>query len=224
MKQTQQTLKERVAEAALDYIDRPTILGIGSGTTVFELIRLLPKKRHYLQQVVAASQASCDLLNQCGITAVRSRDIEHIDLYLDGADELDHQLRMIKGGGAALTGEKILANLADRFICLVDQSKLHDRLGSFPLPIEIIPDSLSLVRAQLYKWGASSIEVCVQPTEWGNLLLRAAGLDFTTHDPLFWEERLNGLAGVVTNGVFAQRAADLALAASEEGVSVLYAN
>ncbi len=206
--------KQQVAEAALDYIEHPMVLGIGSGTTVFELIKRLPQRKQYLKTVVAASRASVERLMQCGITAVRSGDVEIIDLYLDGADEIDEHLCMIKGGGAALTGEKIMASMAARFICLVDRSKLCVCLGRSPLPIEIIPGALPLVRKRLLAWGASKIVVRDTMTEYGNLLLMVSGIDFVTHSPLFWERYLNQLPGVVTNGIFAQRPADQMLVAT----------
>ena len=220
---TQDELKTLVAQAALQYIVPGEIVGVGSGSTVNKFILALGTLKHRVRGAVSSSEASSALLRSQGIDLVDANLVEHLPVYVDGADELDPRGFMVKGGGAALTREKIVAALADRFVCIADASKLVDRLGRFPLPVEVIPmASARLMRQFRALGGAPEIRLrdgVPLRTDNGQIVLDVRGLSIT--DPLAFESMVNQWPGVVTVGVFAHQKASLCLLASETGVRTL---
>ena len=211
--------KRRAALAALDYIEDGKIIGIGTGSTVNHFIAALGSVRHRIAGAVSSSSASTARLETLGIPVMDLNDVEALDQYFDGADEATRERRLIKGGGAALTREKIVAAAARRFICLIDDSKLVRTLGTFPLPIEVVPMARALVSRQLTALGGRPVwrQGCV--TDNGNPILDVH--DLQIHDPVALERELNQLAGVVTVGLFAARPADVLLMGVDGGVQVL---
>ena len=220
---TQDELKTLVAQAALQYIVPGEIVGVGSGSTVNKFILALGTLKHRVRGAVSSSEASSALLRSQGIDLVDANLVEHLPVYVDGADEIDPRGFMVKGGGAALTREKIVAALADRFVCIADASKLVDRLGRFPLPVEVIPmASARLMRQFRALGGAPEIRLrdgVPLRTDNGQIVLDVRGLSIT--DPLAFESMVNQWPGVVTVGVFAHQKASLCLLASETGVRTL---
>ncbi len=220
---TQDELKTLVAHAALQYIVPGEIVGVGSGSTVNKFILALGTVKHRVRGAVSSSEASSELLRSQGIDLVDSNLVEHLPVYVDGADEIDPRGFMVKGGGAALTREKIVAALADRFVCIADGSKLVDTLGRFPLPVEVIPmASARLMRQFRALGGVPAIRLrngVPLRTDNGQILLDVRGLSIT--DPLAFESMVNQWPGVVTVGVFAHQKASLCLLASETGVRTL---
>ncbi len=220
---TQDELKTLVAQAALQYIVPGEIVGVGSGSTVNKFILALGTFKHRVRGAVSSSEASSALLRSQGIDLVDANLVEHLPVYIDGADEIDPRGFMVKGGGAALTREKIVAALADRFVCIADASKLVDRLGRFPLPVEVIPmASARLMRQFRALGGAPEIRLrdgVPLRTDNGQIVLDVRGLSIT--DPLAFESMVNQWPGVVTVGVFAHQKASLCLLASETGVRTL---
>lgn len=223
MPMDQNALKKAAAQAAIAYVPVDTIIGVGSGSTVNFFIAELAKMSHRIKAAVSSSEASSVLLKKANIEVMTLNDAGPLSVYIDGADEITPRLAMIKGGGAALTREKIVAAASDKFVCIADQSKLVDVLGRFPLPIEVIPIARSYVARELVKmgghpeWRMKNDKAVV--TDNGNWILDVHGM--TISEPTELEMRLNQIAGVVTNGLFALRGADIALLASIDGVQTL---
>jgi ribose 5-phosphate isomerase A len=207
--------KRAVAEAALAHLPKGGILGVGTGSTVNFLIDLLPGLQ--LEAAVASSKATEDRLKAVGIEVIELNQVASLDAYVDGADEIDRHLHMIKGGGAALTREKIVASVAREFICIVDESKWVDQLGrDFPVPVEVIPMARSSVARKIVALGGDPVYRGGVVTDNGNVILDVFNLNIL--NPVEMETLINNIPGVVTNGIFAQRGANLALIASDQGV------
>ena len=213
---TQDELKKQVAEAALKYVVEDAIVGVGSGSTVNFFIDALAKMKNRIEGAVAASEASAERLKKHGIRVVELNSVSELAVYVDGADEITEHLAMIKGGGGALTREKIVAAVARKFVCICDASKLVPVLGKFPLPLEVIPMARSYVGREMLKRGAQPVLRENFKTDNGNLILDCHGLAIL--DPPALETELNGIAGMVTNGLFARRGADVLLLGTPEGV------
>jgi len=211
--------KKAVAVAALDYIEEDTIIGIGTGSTANYFIDALAAKKHLIKGTVASSEASAQRLKSHGIEVFDLNSVHEISVYIDGADEIDAGLNLIKGGGGALTREKIVASVADKFVCIADDSKLVAVLGKFPLPVEVIPMARSAVARALVKLGGDPVHRVGFVTDNGNIILDTYHLKIT--QPLLLEQQLNNIVGVVCNGIFAQQAAHIALLGSDDGVKVL---
>jgi ribose 5-phosphate isomerase A len=212
------TKKHKVAESVLDLIDNDEILGIGSGSTVNILIEYLPKVKNKISRVVSSSLKSTELLKANGIEVVDLKSVGKLSKYVDGADEINKYLQMIKGGGGALTREKILAHNSNRFICIVDDSKKVSVLGTFPLPIEVIPIAQSAVALEVIKMGGRPVLRENFTTDNGNIILDVH--NFIIPEPLKLEKKINNIPGVVTNGIFALNHADLLLSAGDSGVNL----
>jgi len=208
--------KLAAARAALQFIEEEMIVGIGSGSTVNHLIDEIASRRQRLRGAVSSSEASTARLRAAGIEVLDLNRTGDLELYIDGADETDAHRRLIKGGGAALTREKIVAAASRRFVCIVDESKQVDVLGRFPLPVEVIPMARSYVARQLVKLGGQPMWRENVLTDNGNQILDVHGLRIL--DPPALESALNDIAGVVTVGLFAKRAADVVLIGGPGGV------
>ncbi|WP_027950222.1 ribose-5-phosphate isomerase RpiA [Haliea salexigens] len=223
---TQDALKQAVAQAALDHIrpqlERDTVLGIGTGSTANLFIALLASLRGEINTTVASSEASAERLRQHGIHVSDLNSVPQVDFYIDGADEANAALQLIKGGGAALTREKIVAAVARTFICIADESKRVHTLGQFPLPVEVIPMARSHVARELVKLGGDPIYREGVVTDNGNVILDVH--NFSIPQPLAMEAKINNITGVVTNGLFALRPADVLLLGTAEGVETLRAS
>lgn len=213
------TGKQRAAETALKYITEDTIIGVGTGSTVNLFIDALAARKLRIRGAVSSSNASTERLRGHGIEVFDLNTTGDIEVYIDGADEADPQLRLIKGGGAALTREKIVAAASRQFVCIVDASKQVDVLGRFPLPVEVIPMARSYVARQLVKLGGQPVWRENVVTDNGNVILDVHGLRIV--DPVGMETKINQIVGVVTVGLFAQRPADVLIVGSEQGVSIL---
>ncbi|AZZ94341.1 ribose-5-phosphate isomerase RpiA [Hahella sp. KA22] len=219
----QDELKQAVAKAALEYIkphlQTDTILGIGTGSTANYFIDALAEVRTQFEGAVASSEASAERLKKHNIPVYELNAVSGLEFYIDGADETNPRLELIKGGGAALTREKIVAANAKTFICIADESKWVDVLGDFPLPIEVIPMARSYVARELVKLGGDPVyrEGCV--TDNGNIILDVFNLRIL--EPVKLEQQINQITGVVTNGLFAMRPADVLLLGSQEGVKTI---
>jgi ribose 5-phosphate isomerase A len=220
---TQDEMKQAVARAALDYIrgrlNADSIIGVGTGSTANCFIDELAGIRHLFEAAVASSEATAERLRGHGIPVYDLNAVAGLDLYIDGADEFDAGLNLIKGGGGALTREKIVASAAREFVCIVDASKRVDCLGAFPLPVEVIPMARSLVARELVRLGGQPELREGFVTDNGNLILDVYNLEI--RDPKGFETALNNLVGVVTNGLFAHRGADVVLMGTPEGVETL---
>ena len=212
------TKKHKVAESVLDLIDNDEILGIGSGSTVNILIEYLPKVKNKISRVVSSSLKSTELLKANGFEVVDLKSVGKLSKYVDGADEINKYLQMIKGGGGALTREKILAHNSNRFICIVDDSKKVSVLGTFPLPIEVIPIAQSSVALEIIRMGGRPVLRENFTTDNGNIILDVH--NFIISEPIKLEKKINNIPGVVTNGIFALNHADLLLSASDSGVNL----
>ena len=217
---TQDELKQAVAEAAVDYI-RPkltnhSVIGVGTGSTANLFIDELAKSKHLFKGTVASSDASAARLQGHHIPVYDLNDIDHLEVYVDGADESDANLCLIKGGGAALTREKIVAACSGEFVCIADESKWVDVLGGFPLPVEVIPMARNYVMGELIKLGGNPIYRAGVITDNGNEIIDVHDLHIT--DPITLETKLNHIVGVVTNGLFAHRPADILLLGRKTGV------
>ena len=208
--------KQAAAEAALDFIESGEILGVGTGSTTNFFIDALAKVKGKIDGVVSSSEASSERLRAIGLPVLDLNRTGDLSLYVDGADEATKHLHLIKGGGGALTREKIVASASRRFVCITDQSKLSDHLGSFPLPIEVIPMAQSLVARKIIAMGGQPELRAGFTTDNGNLILDVKNLDLT--DPSSMEAKLNLLAGVVDNGLFAVRRADVLIVGTSHGV------
>ena len=212
---SQDQLKELVAREALKYVQDP-IVGVGSGSTVFKFIDALASIKHKIDGAVAASEASAERLKKHGIRVFDLNSVNELPVYIDGADEITEHLHMIKGGGGALTREKITAAVARKFVCICDASKLVPVLGRFPLPVEVIPMARSYVAREIVKMGGHPQLREGFTTDNGNVVLDCHGM--TLLDPPNTESELNQIAGVVSNGIFARRPADVLLLAEASGV------
>ena len=212
------TKKHKVAESVLDLIDNDEILGIGSGSTVNILIQNLPKIKNKISRVVSSSLKSTELLKANGFEVTDLKSVGKLSKYVDGADEINKYLQMIKGGGGALTREKILAHNSNRFICIVDDSKKVSVLGTFPLPIEVIPIAQSAIALELIKMGGRPVLRDNFTTDNGNIILDVH--NFIIPEPIKLEKKINNIPGVVTNGIFALNHADLLLSAGDSGVNL----
>jgi ribose 5-phosphate isomerase A len=213
---TQDELKKLVAEAALKYVVEDAVVGVGSGSTVNLFIDALVGIKGRIEGAVAASEASAERLKKHGIRVFDLNSVAEIPVYIDGADEITEHLHMIKGGGGALTREKIVAAVARSFVCICDASKLVQVLGKFPLPLEVIPMARGHVGREMLRRKAQPVLRENFKTDNGNLILDCHGL--TILDPPALEMELNGIAGVVTNGLFARRGADVLLLGTPDGV------
>ena len=216
--------KQRAARAALDYVlanglEPGAIIGVGTGSTVNCFIDVLANVRERIGAAVSSSNATTARLQAIGIKVLDLNDVDNLRFYVDGADEATRARHLIKGGGAALTREKIVTAAASRFVCIVDDSKVVDRLGKFPLPIEVIPMARSLIARQLVAVGGRPVWRQGVVTDNGNHILDVH--DLVIADPPALEEQLNQLAGVVTVGLFAHRPADVLLIASDSGTEVI---
>lgn len=218
---TQDELKKAAALAALDYIIDGSIVGVGTGSTVNHFIDALAGMRERILGAVSSSEASSRRLVGHGIAVFDLNGIESLPIYVDGADEIDGSFAMIKGGGGALTREKIVAAVSERFICICDASKQVKELGGFPLPVEVIPMACGHVSRELRRLGGEPRLREGFVTDNGNLILDVHGLRIS--DPVAMETRINQIVGVVTNGLFAQRGADVLLLAGAGGVERLQA-
>ena len=216
---TQDELKVMVAKAALDYIPSGSVLGVGSGSTVMKFIEQIGINKVPVSAAVSSSNKTTEALKAIGVNVVDPNETQPYEVYIDGADEVDPNFNMIKGGGACLTREKILTSMAKKFICIVDKSKLVETLGKFPLPVEIIPMAREQVARTLRALGGEPVlrKDCI--TDNGCEILDVHGLNIT--DPLALEQKINQIPGVVTVGLFAAKGADIVLYATEEGVKVL---
>ncbi|MEH6551851.1 MAG: ribose-5-phosphate isomerase RpiA [Pseudomonadales bacterium] len=216
----QDELKRAVAQAALDYIrphlEEEMIIGIGTGSTANCFIDALAAVKVEFDGAVASSEASAERLRQHGIPVYELNSVNEIRFYIDGADESDHQMNLIKGGGAALTREKIVAAVSREFICIADDSKLVKTLGAFPLPVEVIPMARSHVGRELVKLGGDPVYREGVITDNGNIILDV--YNFPIAQPFATERAINGIVGVVTNGLFAARGADVLLLGTQNGV------
>ena len=208
--------KRQVAQAALEYVVRDTVIGVGTGSTANYFIDALASIKHTIEGTVASSQATAQRLKTHGIPVLELNSVDEISVYVDGADEATRHLHLIKGGGGALTREKIVAAVSKRFICIADDSKLVDVLGKFPLPIEVIPMARSYVARQVVKMGGKPVWREGFTTDNGNVILDVHNLQIV--DPVKLESELNQIVGVVTNGLFAHRPADVLLLGSESGI------
>ena len=211
--------KRNAAEASLEFIEPGVILGVGTGSTVNFLIDMLPDVKDRIDQVVSSSAVTTALLEERGFEVSTLNKVGDIDLYIDGADEATKRLHLIKGGGGALTREKVLAGAARRFVCIVDESKLVGMLGTFPLPVEVLPMAQAFVARKLVKMRAQPVWRENFVTDNGNHILDVH--DLAISNPLEMENRLNQIPGVLTVGIFAQRSADILLIASDSGVREL---
>lgn len=215
----QQEKKLLAAKASLDYIPQGAVLGVGTGSTVNELIDLLPSVRERIEAIVSSSRATTERLEKLGFEVSMLNSVGDVDVYIDGADEATKHLQLIKGGGGALTREKILAGASRKFVCIIDDSKLVGMLGAFPLPIEVIPMAQSFVARKMVKMRGQPIWRENFVTDNGNHILDVHNLKIT--NPLEMETRINQIPGVVTVGIFAHRPADVLIIANDTGVRVM---
>ena len=216
---TQDELKQAVAREAIKYVVEDAIIGVGSGSTVNYFIDELAKIKHRIDGAVASSQATADRLKAHGIRVVDLNSVDELPVYIDGADEITEHFAMIKGGGGALTREKIVSAVARQFVCIADASKLVGVLGKFPLPVEVIPMARSYVGREMVKLGGQPALRQGFTTDNGNLILDVYGLNILK--PMELEAEIDGITGVVCNGLFARRGADLLLLGAADGVKVL---
>ncbi|WP_462159014.1 ribose-5-phosphate isomerase RpiA [Pseudoalteromonas sp. GB56] len=212
---TQDEMKKAAAWAALEYVKKDTIVGVGTGSTVNHFIDALATVKDDIRGAVSSSQASTERLKALGIEVFELNDVDALDIYVDGADEINTHNEMIKGGGAALTREKIVAAVAKQFICIVDNTKLVDTMGEFPLPVEVIPMARSYVAREIVKLGGDPVYRQGVVTDNGNVILDVHNLHIVDAKSL--EQTLNQVVGVVTNGLFAHRGADTVIIGTPEG-------
>ncbi len=215
----QDARKQAVAKAALAYVEDDSIVGVGTGSTADFFIDALAGIKGRIAGAVASSEKTAARLQQHGIRVVELNSVSELTVYVDGADEITEHMAMIKGGGGALTREKVVAAVAQRFVCIADASKLVPVLGKFPLPVEVIPMAQSYVGRQMVKLGGMPRLRQGFSTDNGNLIIDVHGLSIV--DPVALESRINNIAGVVTVGLFAQRPADVLLLGGAEGVRTL---
>nr|WP_019363952.1 ribose-5-phosphate isomerase RpiA [Pseudomonas luteola] len=219
----QDQLKQAVAQAAVDYIlphlSRDSVIGVGTGSTANFFIDLLAQHKMEFDGAVASSEATAERLKKHGIPVYDLNGVNYLEFYIDGADEANEHLQLIKGGGAALTREKIVAAVAQTFICIADGSKRVDVLGEFPLPVEVIPMARSYVARELVKLGGDPVYREGVKTDNGNVILDVHNMHIL--DPIDLESKINNIVGVVTVGLFAARSADVLLLGTAEGVKTL---
>ena len=215
---TQDEMKKEAGWAALKYVEKGSIVGVGTGSTVNHFIDALGTMKEEIKGAVSSSVASTERLKELEIEVFDCNEVASLDIYVDGADEINADREMIKGGGAALTREKIVAAISDKFICIVDNTKAVDVLGEFPLPVEVIPMARSYVARELVKLGGDPAyrEGCT--TDNGNVILDVYGLKIT--NPKELEDKINALPGVVTVGLFAHRGADVVITGTPEGAKI----
>lgn len=216
---TQDELKRKVAEAALEYAKGVSVIGIGTGSTVNHFIEMLADMKSGIEGAVSSSEGSTMRLKKLGIPVLDLNEIEALDLYVDGADEVNAQMQMVKGGGGALTREKIVAAASRKFLCIADESKYVEVLGKFPLPVEVIPMSRSYVAREMAKLGGRPQWREGFVSDNGCHILDVHGLDIS--NPIEMEKTVNNIAGVVTVGIFAMRPADVVLLGSEAGIRTI---
>ncbi|GAB4302091.1 MAG: ribose-5-phosphate isomerase RpiA [Thiohalomonadaceae bacterium] len=216
---TQDEMKQAVARAALEHVVPDTIIGIGTGSTANHFIDFLAEIKHKVAGTVASSVASAERLKKHGIPVLDLNEVSEISVYVDGADETNRRMQLVKGGGGALTREKIVAAASRKFVCIVDETKVVDVLGKFPLPVEVIPMARSYVARELVRLGGSPVYRDGFVTDNGNVILDVHGLQI--QEPAELEARLNNIVGVVTNGLFALRPADVVLIGTPNGVTTL---
>lgn len=216
---TQNEMKQAAALEAVKYVKENAVLGVGTGSTVNFFIDALEPVKHQIKGAVSSSKASTARLEAMGIPVLDLNNIQEFDIYVDGADEINETLDMIKGGGAALTREKIVSAVAKQFICIVDETKLVKTLGKFPLPVEVIPMARAYVARELGKLGGEVVYREGVVTDNGNDILDVHGLSIT--NPQALEEKINNIVGVVTCGIFSRRGADVVLAGTAQGVKTI---
>jgi len=220
---TQDEMKRKVAEAALEYVKEGTIIGVGTGSTANMFIDALAAMKDVIRGTVASSKATADRLESHGIPVLDLNEalsqVDSLSVYIDGADEFDSGKNLTKGGGGALTREKITAAASDKFVCIVDETKQVEYLGAFPLPIEVIPMARELVASVAGKLGGEPKLREGFTTDNGNIIIDVHGLKIA--NPLGMEDDLNSLPGVVTNGIFAHQGADVVLMATPNGVETI---
>ncbi len=209
-------MKQAVAEAALTYVEAGTIIGVGTGSTANFFIDALARIKNRIDGTVASSLATEKRLKSHGIPVLELNEVDGLSVYVDGADESNHYLQLIKGGGGALTREKIVAAASRKFVCIADESKLVDMLGAFPLPIEVIPMARSFVAREMVKLGGKPVYREGFTTDNGNVIIDVHNLEIM--EPAKLEAELNNIPGVVTNGLFALRPADVLLLGTPNGV------
>ena len=219
---TQDELKQAVAKAAITHVSMGCIVGVGTGSTANYFIDELGKIKHKIDGAVASSEGTANKLKALGIPVYDLNSVRDLPVYVDGADEITEHLAMIKGGGGALTREKIVAAVARKFVCIADQSKLVDVLGKFPLPVEVIPMARSYVAREIVKLGGQPAWRQGFTTDNGNLILDVHNLSILK--PMELEAALNQITGVVTNGLFARRGADVLLLGAADGVKIINKN
>jgi len=212
--------KKIAAQAALEYFDEG-IIGVGTGSTVNHFIDLLAEKKHMVEAAVSSSEASTKRLKSHGIQVIDLNAAGTLELYVDGADESNHHLQLIKGGGGALTREKIIAEVSNKFICIADEGKMVKMLGEFPLPVEVIPMARSLVARELVKLGGTPVWREEFRTDNGNQILDIHNMEIM--EPIKLEQQINNITGVVTVGLFAQRPADLLILGTDHGPKIIEA-
>lgn len=215
----QDELKKAVAHAAIEYVETGAYIGVGTGSTANYFIDELAQVKTKIEGTVASSEASKQRLEKHGIRVLELNAVDEIAVYVDGADEANKHLQLIKGGGGALTREKIVTAVAKKFVCIADESKLVDVLGAFPLPVEVIPMARSYVARELVKLGGQPIYREGFITDNGNIILDVRNLEILDAPQL--EQKINNITGVVTNGLFAARPADILLLATQDGVQTI---
>ena len=219
---TQDEMKRAAAAEALKYVEDNSIIGVGTGSTANHFIDLLAESRIPLKGTVASSVKTAERLKSHGIKVMELNQTGPLDLYVDGADESDAKLNLIKGGGGALTREKIVAAASDVFVCIADESKLVEVMGEFPLPVEVIPMAQSYVAREMFKLGGTPDLRHGYTTDNGNIILDVSGLKIT--DPVELESKINQITGVVTVGLFAARPADVLILGTPGGAKVVKAS
>lgn len=212
----QDEMKQAVARAAIEHVVADTIVGVGTGSTANFFIDELAKIKYKINGAVASSEATAERLRGHGIEVFDLNSVSEMSVYIDGADEANKAFHLIKGGGGALTREKIVAAVADKFVCIVDETKLVSYMGKFPLPVEVIPMARSYVAREIVKLGGEPVLREGFTTDNGNVILDIHGMEIM--EPVILEEQLNAIVGVVTNGLFAQRPADVLLVGTPNGV------
>ncbi|MCX8790331.1 ribose-5-phosphate isomerase RpiA [Vibrio parahaemolyticus] len=215
---TQDEMKKAAGWAALKYVEKGSIVGVGTGSTVNHFIDALGTIKDDIKGAVSSSVASTERLKELGIEVFECNDVIKLDVYVDGADEINPAREMIKGGGAALTREKIVAAISEKFVCIVDDTKAVDMLGQFPLPVEVIPMARSYVARELVKLGGDPAYRGGVVTDNGNIILDVHNMQIT--NPKEMEDKINGIAGVVTVGLFAHRGADIVITGTPEGAKI----
>ncbi|AYN24663.1 ribose-5-phosphate isomerase RpiA [Buchnera aphidicola] len=212
-------LKKKAAWAALDYICPGTVIGVGTGSTVFYFIQALSTVKNLISGAVSSSNSSTILLEQHGIEVLDLNTFDSLEIYVDSADEINNNMQMIKGGGAALTREKIIAAMSKKFVCIIDESKQVNILGNFPLPIEIIPIAFSYISKEILKIGGQPKLRENITTDNGNIIIDVYNLYI--NNPILIEKKINSLPGVVSVGLFASRVADVVLIGTQKGIKII---